>query len=428
MESVLAHHHRRQKDALLQSEKGYFKDTLMRYLKWVIPPTLLVFVFLAVALSSQSSETQHRLDDLKFAMENNDPDVRLGAIVELTSYGESAVPVLKTALKDNDAKIKEAGMKALAKIGGANAADALAELLTDHDRLVRTRTILLLPSAGRPAFPHLLKALEMDPFPRSRMFAAYGITRLARAGDAPEILKRFERQDKATQMHLVIALVKIGDDEAFAGLHHLIQTGDPLVRFYVANTIAEVPDKQAFPILIEAMDDEASEVRMWAIFGLEKLNLPESYPIVLAALNDDSFYVRKEAAYTLGTLGNNAAVPHLIPFLKDDHYLVRSNAAGALGMLGDSQVIPEIMPLLAEESEAVQIQAAEALAHLNDYSGMEKLISIVDSPYQLYRKQSREALRRISNKDFGEDREAWSRWWEQAKQAIGQSRPEGPED
>ena len=400
----------------------------MKYLKWIVPPILLISVFLAVALSSQSSDIQHRLDDLEFAMGNDDADVRLGAIVELENYGEPAVPILKTALKDEDVKVREASMRALARIGGEEAAAALAELLSDRDRVVRCKTILMLPSAGRAAFPHLLKALEMEPFPRGRMFAAFGITRLAGAGDTPEILKRFERQDKATQMHLVIALVKIGDEEAFAGLHHLLQTGDPLVRFYVANTIAEAPDKQAFPILIEAMNDEAPEVRMWGIFGLEKLNLPESYPVVITALNDDSFYVRKEAAYTLGTLGNSDAVPHLISSLKDDHYLVRGNAAGALGTLGDVRTIPHIMPLLAEENEAVQIRAAEALAHLNDYSGMEKLIAIVDSPHRLYRKESLEALQRISNEDFGRDREAWSRWWTQAKQTIEQSRIEGPED
>lgn len=400
----------------------------MKYMKWIIPPILLIAVFLVVALAGYSTQIDPRIEDLQYALGSDDPDVRLGAVVQLANCGESAIPVIKTVLTDSERPVSQAAMRALVKIGGEEAAAALASALTSKDRYIRTKAVLELTLMGRPAVPYLLEVLETEPFPRARLFAAYGITRSAGPGDAPDILKRFERQDKATQMHLIIALVKIGDKEAYAGLSRLAKSPDPLVRFYVANTTAEAPDVRALPIFVDGMDDDAPEVRMWAMFGLERLNLPETYPTVLAALDDESFYIRKEAAYTLGTLGNQAAIPHLIPSLKDTHYLVRGSAAESLGMLGDSSVIPEITPLLAEVSEAVQIQASEALAHLNDYSGMENLISILRSPHQLYRTEAHEALKRISNNDFGGDHEAWSRWWKQAKETMTQGRSDGAED
>jgi HEAT repeat protein len=372
---------------------------------------------------------QHQLKDLEYAIKHDDEAVRLGAIAELGGYGKQAIPVLQIGVQDESETVRQMAMRTIAKIGGTEAAEVLAELLTAKDRYTRSKAILLLPLAGRPAYPYLLEALSTEPFPRARMFAAHGITRLARPGDAPDIMERFERQDKATKMHLVIALVRVGDEEAYKSLDHLMRTGDPLVRFYVANTIADAPpSKRALPILTYAMDDEAVEVRMWAIFGLERLNLPTSYPTVVDALDDESFYVRKEAVYTLGTLGNPAAIPHLISALKDPHYLVRGNAAESLGMLGDPEVIPALIPLLDEEQEAVRIRAAEALVRLNDYRGMEILIAILDSPHLLYRKEAHKALQRISNEDFGKDRAVWSRWWNQAKETLKQRPPDTSDD
>lgn len=391
----------------------------MKRSKWIVVALLAVPMVLGVFFVGQSAGKNHQIEDLEHALDNEDPVVRLAAIVELKGYGEAAVPSIGKALEDSDRKVKRAAIKALGDIGGERAVSALAEIRTDPDHIVRTLAILALASAGRPAMPHLLKALESEPFPRAKMFAAHGIARMARHGDAPAIMERFERQDAATHMYLVAALVTIGDDEAYAGLGRLIQSPSRLVRFYVTSTIAESPpNKKALPILIDAMDDEAPEVRMWAMFGLENLNLPQSYPVVLAALDDKDDYVRKEAAYTLGNLGNRNAIPYLIPRLQDPHYLVRSDAAESLGKLGAKQAVPALQFLLEEKKEAVQIKTAEALARLDDYSGMEKLIAILDAPNLRYRMEARKALERISNKDLGEDSREWSRWWEQAGKTL----------
>ncbi len=373
---------------------------------------ILPIPIVAVALSSRSSERNHRLEDVKYALGSEDPQVRMGAVVTLQEYGESAVPALKEALSDADPGVRRAAIQSLGKIGGARAADALATLLTDPDRTVRAIAILSLGDAGRDAMPHLLKALESEPSPRGRMFAATAITHLARPGDTAEIMKRFERQDAATRMHLVIALVKIDDDEAYRALEKLAEFPDRLVRFYVVNTIAEAPpDNRALPILLGSLNDSAQEVRMWGMFGLEHLNHPKSYEQVVAALGDEDAYVRKEAAYTLGNLGNPAAVPYLIACLNDPHYLVRCDSAESLGKLGDVRAVAALRPMLEEDNAAIQIKTAQALARLKDYSGMETLIGFTDSPDLVYQVESCRALQSLANEDFGCDKEAWLNWW-----------------
>ncbi len=391
----------------------------MKKIKTIVLLLLFLPVPFVIALSNRSSAKNHQIEDLEYALGNDDADVRLGAVVSLIDYGEAAVPSLRKALKDSDPKVKAQAIRALGKIGGQEAADALADTFTDPDMNMRVRAIVALTQVGMPAKPHVLKALENDPFPRARMFAANAMAKLGRPGDAPEIMKRFERQDVATQMHLVIALVRIGDDEAYAGLARLIESPNRLIRFYVVNTITEEGvSKKALPILTKSLKDEAEEVRIWGIYGLQMLNLPESYPAVLDSLDDDYAYVRKEAAFTLGNLGNPEAVPHLILCLKDPHYLVRGDAAEALGMLGDPQAVSVLKPLLNEPEPSVQIKAAEALARLNDFSGMETLIAQVGSPAYLYRQEASRRLKGLTNQDFGQDRQAWADWWKQAKDTI----------
>ncbi len=384
---------------------------------------LLVSVVCVIALSSRSSARNHRIEDLEYALEHESADVRVGAITELTTYGEPAIPVIKRALKDIDPKVRETARRALGKIGGEAAAEALAGMLSHPDHTVRVRGVVSMIALGKPALPHLLKVLESDPSPRARMFAAYGVAQSAGPGDAPAIMKLFPNQPKATKMYLVAALINIRDDDAYRALGRIVNEPDRVVRYYVANTMAEHPDKRDMPILIDALNDDAPEVRMWAMYAIEKLNIPESYPIVLSALDDESYYVRKEAAYTLGILDNSAAVPHLIPYLNDPNYIVRCDVAESLGKLGDPQAIPALKPLLAEESEAVRIRAAEALARLDDYSGMETLIASIKSPDYRYKVEAHEALKGISDEDYGEDFGAWSEWWKRAKEEKEKDKP-----
>ena len=390
----------------------------MKRKKWAVIVILAAAIPFAITFAVRSVNKIHEIADLEYALENEDPDVRLAAIAQLAEYGEEGVPSIKKALKDNDGNIQNAAITVLIKIKGKPSADALAELLSDPDRNKRVRAIVALGLTGRPAMPHLLKAVNTEPFPRGRMFAANAIVQLAEPGDAPAIMKVFQRQDTATKMYLISALAQINDAEAHAGLETLAVSQDAQVRYYVVNSLAEHPQKEDLPIFIKGISDESDNVRMWAMFGLETLNLPESYPVVLLALEDNVWYIRKEAAYTLGNLGNSDAVPHLVPYLKDPHPLVRGDAAESLGKLGTPELAPDIRPLLTVKSPPVQIKAAEALARLNDFSGMEHLIAILDSPMPLYRREAYKALKGISNQDFGGNRKKWAQWWNDAEKKL----------
>ncbi len=390
--------------------------------KYLLPfcALLLVIPACCACTSPQEVPSAAGVESAPVAVVLSAPPEEAEPTVTPGRQNEKQLAALIEAAHSPDEDVQKAAIKSLGEMGGQQAAGALAELLTIPDRNMRIRVILALAATGRVGYPYLLHALETEPFPRGRMFAANAVARLAEPGDAPAIMKRFDNQDAATKMHLVIAIVKVGDDEAIAALNQLMESPDRLIRFYVVNTLADAPPNQrALPLLINALQDDAEEVRMWTMFALERLNDPSSFPAVAAAFNDEDAYVRKEVAYTLGQLGNKEAVPYLIEGLKDPMAVVRGEAAASLGLLGDPQVIQALEPLLRESNVGVQIKAAAALARLGDYSGMDILIATVDSPVRPYSKEAVLALEEISNKDFGRDSNAWRSWWKQTKETLG---------
>ena len=107
------------------------KGLSMKYIKKLTLPTLIAPVLLIVAigllaLSNRTSVRNHRLEDLDYALDNEDAVVRLGAIVELVEYEQSAVPLLKRALHDPDVSVKKTAIAALGRIGGQPAAEAVS--------------------------------------------------------------------------------------------------------------------------------------------------------------------------------------------------------------------------------------------------------------------------------------------------------------
>jgi len=83
--------------------------------------------------------------------------------------------------------------------------------------------------------------------------------------------------------------------------------------------------------------------------------------------------------------GNNV----LVATLKDENKLIRDGAGWVLGKTEDGR--------------------------LREYSSeIEGWISGLKS-WNSYRRQSAAALKKITWEDFGEDYDAWQRWWEQYK-------------
>ncbi|HEX3001404.1 MAG TPA: HEAT repeat domain-containing protein [Methanoregula sp.] len=70
---------------------------------------------------------------------------------QLTSLGDSAVPVLTVLLSDPDTDLRRKAARALGAIGSSNAGPALLQALGDEDRQVRWEAMLASEKCGVPA-------------------------------------------------------------------------------------------------------------------------------------------------------------------------------------------------------------------------------------------------------------------------------------
>jgi len=95
---------------------------------------------------------------------DEDPYVRLNAIIALSKIGEPVVSELIEALKNEDYVIRSSAACVLGEIGGP-AKDAVAELieaLRDQKGVVHRNAMLSLSKIGEPAMPMLIEALNHE--------------------------------------------------------------------------------------------------------------------------------------------------------------------------------------------------------------------------------------------------------------------------
>jgi len=137
-----------------------------------------------------------------------------------------AVHTLSFALSDEDSRVRDAAFEALSRIGGDEALGAIASAAVDSDPWVRSEAANALASSDAESVVQYLNLAFSDPDPRVRMAV---IEALADNPNEQAIaaLSLALRDDNAeVRMHAVDALDEIGDEFAFQALMRARSDGD----------------------------------------------------------------------------------------------------------------------------------------------------------------------------------------------------------
>jgi len=135
-----------------------------------------------------------------------------------------AIQVLTYALRDDDARIRNGALEALASLGVDDATTAIASLSGDDDYRVRADATLSLAMAGGPSATEYLKLAIRDPNPIVRMAA-------------------------------INSLSDMGDDYSVSVIQQALQDPDEMVRERALEVIDEINDDAAFRALFPPMTD-----------------------------------------------------------------------------------------------------------------------------------------------------------------------------
>jgi HEAT repeat protein len=181
------------------------------------------------------TKTADPLPALVRALQSQNPTDRARAARDLGRLGwlaREALPALVTALRDDDAKVRETGAHAIGLMG-PEALPALVEMLTHEDKYVRRQAVWALGKLGplaRPTLSNLCRALK-DADPRTGSGAAQALGGMGAAGaDAVPALAEAMRGTNIVLCRLAAkALSQIGPPALATLIAHL-QHADPFVR------------------------------------------------------------------------------------------------------------------------------------------------------------------------------------------------------
>lgn len=114
-----------------------------------------------------------------------------------------------------------------------------------------------------------------------------------------------------------------------------------------------------------------------------------------------------------GRSGQKSLSKPLARFLRDADPAIRAKAAAALTELGDFDAVPALVQaLVSEQASVAQLALLRAGMVLQVREFIDPTLPLLKSGDEEVRQTAREALRVITRQNFGDDFEAWSRWWD----------------
>ena len=417
---------------------------------WIRANAARGFMFIAAMAGSGGPAKDGVTVLLQALKEDEHPYVRARARDALSQIGEPAVPALAEALKEKE-NIDEL-TRILAGIGEP-AVPALAEALRNEDEVVRYWTANALWQIGKPAHaaiptlievivngynseavralkkigaaeavPALIQELRNEKSDvRPRVYAASALYEIDSSKQdliisvLMKILREEEREYSSLTARVVFLLKKIGEP-AVPALTQLLKDKDRRLGVYAAEALYEMnPSKQGvvIPVLVDALKEDSrhSEVRFNASKALEKIGQAAVSALIEALTNRDGV-VSGQAASILGRIGEpaKAAVPALVDALSDENAGIRGPAACALYQIDHSR-LDVLKQALRDEDWTVRSGAANVVSQIGEpaRAAVPALIEALSDEDERVRSRAAWALQKIGTPEAMKAAEEWEK-------------------
>jgi HEAT repeat protein len=280
---------------------------------------LVLSVHAAQVVGNESEPAPRSIDQLIADIQDTAPQTRIQAMVDLSARGEAARPAIASvinALQDRNSEVRMVAAMCLGELAlePELVMPALEKAIDDPTvfagRQMCVVAGLALGAYGRPALPHLRRALTSDELPLRR--------------------------------GALVGLFRVGPPaaEAVDELIAILDEGDPDLRGYVHQTIIGIGPqaKPAVGALIKNLSSDDFHTQYWACRALGAIG-PEAQPAtdkLIELVHTGTASVRHNAATALADIGPTvgpAGVQALTDALSDYSQIVRNKAVIALGKL-----------------------------------------------------------------------------------------------
>lgn len=222
-----------------------------------------------------------------------------------------------------------------------------------------------------------------------------------------DLVRGLTSRSPAERARAAARLLAVDDPVAAPAVLELLKHRDPRVRILALKVVGRQGFRGGDEALVRlVLEDGDPEVRRLARLALLRTAGDQALKLLVAALASERGELRRRAAAVLGELGDPRVVPALIESIRET--VLTGNAGGpVIGRLGsrDQPILGDIDTVVAP-GVAVMKPRVE---RISSFVGM-------GSPGRLQVRtlinyEAVDALEAITGLEFGDDQEAWRRWW-----------------
>ena len=275
----------------------------------------------------------------------------------------AAYQALGTALRDEDANIREYAALAIGILDGRPMVPQLVSALKDPDDGVRGAAATALGKVGTASDGKSLIPLLADESTevRRRVLQALGVLRVKEVGPALREMYEANRK-KELGLKVLAALTRIADPGQADLFRELVQDPDPERKRLAVEGLGRISDPAMLPAFKKDYQRERND------------ELRLAYSFALTLLGDRAFLDSLVLCIPSRTLGSRcrgyilemgkAVLPDLYPYLNDPDPDVRGALADILAEIGDADAVPRLAPLVSDPSRDVADRANRAIERL----------------------------------------------------------------
>jgi len=228
-------------------------------------------------------------------------------------------------------------------------------------------------------------------------------------GRLGQLLRAILTGTPAARAQATAQFLAIEDPVAGPAVVELLAHRDPRVR-RLAVTVVQAQGfrggDEALAKLVLSSDD--AQVRRLARLALVKTGGKRALRLLVQSLSSEKEVVRRRAAVVLGEIGDRRTVPYLIESIRET-VVVGNTGAPVVGRLGarDEWILSDFDTVTAP-GVAVMVPKFERVSAAVGGGSRGQLEVRTVVSYEAV-----DALEAITGLEFGDDQEAWRRWWEQ---------------
>lgn len=304
---------------------------------------------------------------------SSEPKVRASVAELLRRFPHRvAVPVLKKALRDSDARVRANAIEALHNLEGIQDRRLLA-LLKPMDQegennRVQANVAMALGELEPPTSVRILSRLLNSTDKWERASAVYAARNVRNERVANWLTVQLGSEDDEDVLRNILSSLEFFEGENVTrcflrGLEH----ENPFVRAGAAKALGGTQDVDVENQLIRKLDEEQDQTVLCEVIrSLGRMCDSTRIPLIAAKLQHPDLRVQATAIEALAEIGTVEIVPHVEPFVNSSDNRVKANAAVSMWNSGNLDVAETLTGMMSSPSLKQRSSAVYALGELGE--------------------------------------------------------------